>query len=208
MSIGIYSILNTSNGKIYIGQSRDIEKRWSNHKSALRNNHHKSSHLQSAWNKYGEDAFEFNILENCSKEDLNDNEDWWVDYFDATNRDKGYNLESGGKYNYHIRDETRKKMSDAKKGENHQYFGVYGKNHPRYGKTHSNETKLKMSKSHNSSGYYRVIKMNYSSCKQGFRWGYSYYKNKKKCLISSVSLDKLEEKVKSQGLPWIKLEDI
>jgi group I intron endonuclease len=43
----------------------DIQNRWSVHKGRLIRNKHHSSYLQRAWNKYGEDAFEFSIIELC-----------------------------------------------------------------------------------------------------------------------------------------------
>lgn len=60
----------------------------------------------------------------------------------------------------------------------------------------------------NTTGYYRVIKKERKNTKQGFTWVYRYYKNGKRKYISSVDLDKLEEKVKAKGLPWYKLENI
>lgn len=67
---GIYKIVNKINGKYYIGSSRDVLKRWNNHKSTLRRKIHKSPHLQSAWNKYGELNFNFVIVENCDVDKL------------------------------------------------------------------------------------------------------------------------------------------
>lgn len=206
MDSGIYSILNKSNGKVYVGQAVKTNRRLSNHKSALRGNHHTNKHLQSSWNKYGEDAFEFNVLEYCSEKSLDCAEKWWIHHFSATNREKGYNKEDGGNKNKHHSLESRRKMSEAKKGENNPNYGIKGENHHRFGKQHSLDTLLKMSKSHNSTGYFRVTKMSTSSCTQGYRWGYSYYENGKKKLISSVDIEKLELKVKSKGLFWFPLK--
>lgn len=65
--IGIYSIINKINNKLYIGSTSDsFRKRWNLHKHHLRNNKHKNSHLQYAWNKYGEENFEFVILKSCN----------------------------------------------------------------------------------------------------------------------------------------------
>ena len=44
--IGIYKIINTENGKIYIGQSINISHRWNCHKYDLKNKRHKNLHLQ------------------------------------------------------------------------------------------------------------------------------------------------------------------
>lgn len=60
---GIYKIVNITNSKVYIGQSNNIKKRWTEHRSALNNNRHVNVHLQNAWNKYGENNFEFVIIE-------------------------------------------------------------------------------------------------------------------------------------------------
>ena len=60
---GVYEIRNITNGKVYIGQTARFAHRWSVHRASLRGNKHHSSHLQRAWNFYGEDAFAFRILE-------------------------------------------------------------------------------------------------------------------------------------------------
>lgn len=79
-------------------------------------------------------------------------------------------------------------------------------NHPNYGKHRSEETKLKISKTKNKSGYFRVCKIKHKNYKQGFGWRYSYYENGKKKCIDSVDIEKLETKVKSKGLLWKKLK--
>lgn len=66
---GVYAITNKINGKVYVGSSADIEKRWNYHRRELSKNSHKNKHLQNAWNKYGENNFEFTIVEACEKEE-------------------------------------------------------------------------------------------------------------------------------------------
>lgn len=62
--IGVYEIRNLVNGKVYIGSTiMSFHRRWDHHRSLLRGNTHKNTHLQRAWNKYGEDSFLFSILE-------------------------------------------------------------------------------------------------------------------------------------------------
>ena len=63
---GIYVIKNLINGNIYIGSSVNIKNRFNQHKSTLRHNSHKNKHLQNAWNKYGEESFEFFVVEHHS----------------------------------------------------------------------------------------------------------------------------------------------
>lgn len=59
---GIYEIFNNKNKKSYIGSSQDIYKRFSNHKSDLRNNKHKNNNIQNDFNEFGEESFEFRIV--------------------------------------------------------------------------------------------------------------------------------------------------
>lgn len=54
---GIYKIINLKNNKIYFGSSNNLYKRSADHFSALRKGKHENKHLQSAFNKYGEDSF-------------------------------------------------------------------------------------------------------------------------------------------------------
>lgn len=154
----IYSILNKSNGKIYIGLTNDAKRRFKEHRVELRGNKHHNSHLQNAWNKYGEDAFEFNILENCPSDKLSDNEKWWISYFDSTNQSKGYNQTTGGEDNYGSANpmygknhtlESRMKMSKSRKGTQ------TGSNNNFYGKKHSIESRMRMSKSRTGAGNHK-----------------------------------------------------
>lgn len=82
--IGIYLIENKKNKKIYVGQSSCLPQRFNEHKYKLRKNKHGNSHLQAAWNKYGEESFEFSILLLCPLERLNINEQTAKDYFEKT----------------------------------------------------------------------------------------------------------------------------
>lgn len=60
---GIYRIINKENGMIYIGQSKNIKTRWKNHLSDLKRNAHINLQLQSDYNKFGHECFEFKVLE-------------------------------------------------------------------------------------------------------------------------------------------------
>lgn len=76
---GIYAIINNVNGKQYIGSTVNINKRFIEHKYGLRANRHFNQHLQRAWNKYGEKAFEFKVLQTCLVDELLDVEQNWID---------------------------------------------------------------------------------------------------------------------------------
>lgn len=87
-------IQNVINGKKYIGQSGNLSLRWTQHKSALKSNHHCNKLLQDEWNQYGADCFQFSIIEEATKDQLNLREQYWIDYYNSFN--DGYNNELGG----------------------------------------------------------------------------------------------------------------
>lgn len=95
---GIYLITNKINGKKYVGQSTDILYRWSQHISYINKLHHKSL-LKSAFQHYGVDNFNFEIIEICSPEELDDKEKYYINkyntYYLAKNSN-GYNMTLGG----------------------------------------------------------------------------------------------------------------
>ena len=70
--IGVYKISNTlcPEGKYYIGYSCNIRSRWNNHKSTLRGGNHCNIRMQRAYEKYGSDCFDYEILQECENEDL------------------------------------------------------------------------------------------------------------------------------------------
>lgn len=82
MTSGIYEIVNLVTGRRYIGSSKNIQRRWYEHKLKLQNDSHHSPKLQGAWNKYGEHNFKFNILYQCSpvSDILLFYEQLWIDF--------------------------------------------------------------------------------------------------------------------------------
>jgi len=89
MSVGVYAIENQVNGKIYIGASANIQKRFMSHKYNLRGGYHGNSHLQASWNKYGEGNFNFFPLMSCKRKELTKLEQKAMDTFNAFQ--DGYN---------------------------------------------------------------------------------------------------------------------
>lgn len=63
----VYAIKNKSSGKMYIGSSIQPKKRETQHFSNLRNSRHPNNYLQNAFVKYGENDFEWVILEDSIK---------------------------------------------------------------------------------------------------------------------------------------------
>lgn len=76
---GIYRIKNLKTNKIYIGSSKNLHKRKIQHLYGLRNNCHGNNKLQNSWNKYGEESFVFEVIEECEVEKLIEREQHWVD---------------------------------------------------------------------------------------------------------------------------------
>ena len=63
---GVYGIRCLETDKLYVGKTTNLRKRWSQHRTHLRSGGHANPHLQNAWNLYGSEAFEFEVLHECS----------------------------------------------------------------------------------------------------------------------------------------------
>ena len=146
----IYLIINTVNGKKYVGQTiKPVEKRLKEHlKAAFIEN--RRTIICSAIRKYGKDNFSvICVQDNIAIDDLDIAEQYWVKYYDTFSKN-GYNATSGGNQ-CRISDETKlkisaalkgkpkseehkKKMSEAQKGINIGSLNSF------YGKTHSEKT--------------------------------------------------------------------
>lgn len=141
--IGIYGIRNKIDGKIYIGKTgMNFGDRWDSHRSLLNNNKHDNPYLQNAWNKYGEDNFEFVVIEDCNVEELNEKEIYYIKYY--RDLDLSYNIHDGGDGGFmlgsHLSEETKRKIGEKNRINN-------------LGKTLSDETKSKMSETHSGMKY-------------------------------------------------------
>ena len=154
---GIYKIINKVNGKYYVGMSSNIVKsRWKKHKRFLKDNIHWNKKLQNAWNKYGEENFEWKIIEIIEKEKLNVIEQKYLDV--AKNEQHTcYNL------SFHSKEVFLDKNARAKISEYNKKHRVYSsefknnissaakerlsdpKNNPMYGKTHLDKAKSQIS---------------------------------------------------------------
>ena len=111
---GVYKITNIVTNQIYIGSSIKITQRFKEHLKYLRGNYHHSGKLQNSFNKYGEENFKFDVLEECSKEVYLQREQHFIDILDPFfNICKVAGNCTGRKFS----EETKKKMSLAKKGK-------------------------------------------------------------------------------------------
>jgi group I intron endonuclease len=126
MKSGVYIIKNIVNNKVYIGSAIDIKKRWWRHKKDLRKGKHHSKLLLRAWNKYEEQNFKFEILQEVSNpEHLLSYEQVYLDYYKSYENDRGYNIckTAGSQYGLKRTEETKRKISDAVSGENAPFRG-------------------------------------------------------------------------------------
>lgn len=120
----VYMHVNKTNGKVYVGITHDIRKRWRGNGCAYKSN----QHFWQAIQKYGWDGFLHEVIfsgltmqEACEREiDL-------IAKYESTDRSKGYNHSLGGEF---------------------PLVFYKGEQHPRYGKHHSDEARAKMSASH------------------------------------------------------------
>lgn len=109
--IGIYKITSPS-GKVYIGQSIDIERRWTDHKWFKFKTHCK---LRASFIKYGPENHIFEVIEECEIELLNDREGYWQDFYECV--ENGLNsirVKSSNNSGY-LSLETRLKISESRK---------------------------------------------------------------------------------------------
>lgn len=130
--IGIYRIYHKETGKSYIGQSVDICKCIKEHFDWC----NFTMYIDRAIAKYGKDVFDWEILEICYEPNLDFRECLWIDAL-GTLMPNGYNLKAGGA-NSRFSEATKKKMSEAQKGEKSYW----------YGKKRPLETRKRMSESH------------------------------------------------------------
>lgn len=158
---GIYKIENLVNGKVYIGQSKNIEARWT---EGLKEGSKRSynSHLLNSIKKYG--------IENFSKEVIL--ETWDMDYWEkffiqayhSMDPNFGYNKTIGGQntgYDFYSKEvkekirqkaigrklskETKEKLSKLNSGKNNAMFGVKGEQHPAFGRERTEDEKQRIS---------------------------------------------------------------
>lgn len=121
---GIYKITCSGNGKVYIGSATNFCTRWSMHLHDLRNNKHHGDYMQNSYNKYGEESFQFEILEYVEDVDkLIVREQYWLDTIKPYNRDVGFNTleHAGSALGATVSEETKYKLSVSLGREINQY---------------------------------------------------------------------------------------
>lgn len=136
---GIYEIVCTENGRRYIGSAVNIDKRWRGHVLQLNEKRHHSRHLQRAWNKYGQAAFVFVVLEECMKGELILREQHYIDCLKPAFNSRP---QAASQLGYRHTDETRRKMSASRRKD----FS------PMAGKRHTEESLRRISENRKGKG--------------------------------------------------------
>lgn len=118
--IGIYKITSPT-GKIYVGQSIDIKIRWYRYSKLCCKRQLK---LYNSFKKHGVDNHKFEIIEECSIDNINERERYWQEYYNVIG-ENGLNLSLVSTFSkkYVHSKETRIKLSKNVSGENHPHFG-------------------------------------------------------------------------------------
>jgi group I intron endonuclease len=146
---GVYIIRNIVNNNIYIGSSVNIKKRFCQHRNSLRKNKHHNKYLQHSWNKYGEENFEFVVIEHHSyPEKILGRENKCILLYNPE-----YNITRVNKEGrFILSEETKKKISKSNKGKSHGVKGqkiseqtrvaIVESNKKRTGKNNPNSKKV------------------------------------------------------------------
>jgi len=124
----IYGIRNLTNDKLYVGKTKCIYQRTNQYlyDFATERLGHLNQYLLSAMKKVGIENFEIFVLEFSDIENLAENELKWINYFDTTNRNKGYNLRLDSSTGMIVNAETSAKISKNLKA---QWAAGVRKNH-------------------------------------------------------------------------------
>lgn len=153
---GIYLIENITNNKKYVGSTTNLNDRKIRHFSNLKHKRHGNPHLQSAYDKYGQNSFKFYVIIECEESELLELEDYFIVMLHTMDHSFGYNL----------RGAERQIMTEATK-EKLRLANL--------GKKASEETKLKMSLTRKGKRHSEEAKKNMSLSRKGYKqwWGCS-----------------------------------
>lgn len=134
----LYKITNLINGKCYIGQTKDIKKRFIAHRRKTA-----KSAIGRAIQKYGKENFSFEQLSICSDDIVDIAEVAAISYYNSL-VPNGYNLDVGGMAIRKLSEETKRKISEKNKGKKRSEEFCKKMSIINTGKKHSEETKQKM----------------------------------------------------------------
>ena len=207
----VYAHICKENGKRYIGQTRNsVKKRWNNGTG-----YSQQPIFYNAIKKYGFNNFEHRIIAHgLTQEQANRLEIKLIQHYKTTDSKYGYNCENGGNGKGKISDETRRKISESRKGKyfgkdnpnygNHKLAGknnpnygchrFAGENNPFFGKTHTQETIEKIKQANIGRNATPETKAKMSAARKGKRCGTDSFVAK-----AVVQFDKNGEKIREWG---------
>lgn len=138
---GIYKILSPS-GRVYIGQSVDIKRRFREYKSRYSTYQTK---LTRSFDKYGVNLHSFEVITECDIEELNNLERYYQDLYNAMREGLNCKLTTSKDRSGKLSDETKKKIGEKSKGR--KFSDEYKENMSKImtGRTFSDEWKQKLS---------------------------------------------------------------
>jgi group I intron endonuclease len=154
----VYKTTNLINGKIYVGQDSKNNPKYLGSGIALNN----------AIKKYGKENFKKEILENCSdKVEMDEKEKYWIEHLKARDKKIGYNITKGGEGCLGCSNKGIVFTKKHKENISINHHDVSGQNNPMFGKKHSEEVKLKISKANSGREINENTKNKMSETKKG-----------------------------------------
>lgn len=118
MTSGIYRIVNTVNGKFYVGSAGNISERWKSHQRRLNKGTSDNRHLQAAWKQHGQDAFVLEIVGSIPKRKLIAVEQFYLDKY--VGLEQCYNIAKSATapmLGLTLTEEQRAKIGNAHRGK-------------------------------------------------------------------------------------------
>lgn len=176
---GIYTITCKINGRKYVRSTDNNKERWGKHLTQLRGNYHHSFALQRDYNKYGEEAFVFEMVEECKSEERLKLEQKYLDENESFFYPLGYNI-------------SHQATNCVLYGEANGMYGKRGKDNPNYGRKNTEETKKRMSESNKGipksaeckKKLSEAAKKRYQERPECFKGGWQYISEENQKLIA------------------------
>ena len=229
MKSGIYEIRHLETGKVYFGSSIHTVNRIRGHIKDLEIGKHHSKYLQRAFNKYGLNAFIFQVIEYCPKEQLLIREQYWMDYYQSYKSENGYNISptAGNCLGVKHTEETRLKLKGRTPWNKGKKFGkqsaelvekrvalLRGRkrsidtcmkiSNGRKGIIFSDDTKLKMSLSHLGVPMPEEKRQKISATLTGRKKSIDHVQ---KVIAATIGRKRSEESKEKMRLAWVRRKE-
>ena len=167
---GIYKITNTITGDFYIGSSKDIKRRWREHKWPSKWNECPNNPMYQDMQKYGLDKFEFQVIEEVEAEKMKEKEQQFIETLKPT-----YNNYNANGFDVERYKESQKEYQKSEK---------YKKNKKEYYKAHKDEFKK----------YQKEYYQKYKKTKKEYRSQLCFYNGE------TLTLNALYQRFRRQGI--------